>query len=264
MSALEIIQPKRAKKIKAAIFDFDGTLSTLRFGWEEIMLSCLCSVLESEGLYSGERRQELIRFIRETTGVQTVFQMQGFVELLKGWQAKNIKDPWYYKDLYNEALMVMVKGRAQNLMEGKYDPSLYRIEGSIEFLTALSERGIRLFIASGTDHEDVVREVKALGFSPFFRDIKGAPHRKMACPKEAAFEEAVQYCAPGEILMAGDGKVEIALADRKGAWPLGIASNEAERQGVDPVKKERLIAAGAWALTGDFSACTEILEWLSL
>lgn len=266
MNTLEILEQKKAGPVRAAIFDFDGTLSTLRFGWEHIMLDVLMSVLGQGGLNTPDRRLQLEQFIRETTGIQTAFQMQQFTGLLTGWGYANVRDPWYYKDLYNEALMEMVRTRTSALINQKTVPEDYRMAGSVEFLRELADRNIQMFIASGTDHEDVVREVEALGFSPFFRDIKGAPHRKLSCPKEAAFAQAVEDFGftPEEILVVGDGKVEIRLAVEKGAWPLGLASDEARRRGVDPIKKERLIRAKAWAISGDFLCKNEILEWLGL
>ncbi|MGL5722258.1 MAG: HAD family hydrolase [Brevinema sp.] len=266
MSSFNILKQQKGQPIKAAIFDFDGTLSTLRYGWEEIMLGTLCKVLEEANALTDERKKEVLGFIHETTGVQTVFQMQKFEELLAQWGVPNDKDAWFYKDLYNEDLMTMVRTRTQKLLNGQANPGDFRIAGSVEFLQTLADKGVQMFIASGTDHEDVVREVTGLEFLPFFKDIKGAPHRKMSCPKEAAFTYVTQELGihPSQVLIAGDGKVEISLADKHGSWALAIASNEAARQGIDPIKEKRLIEAGAWALSGDFLAKEEILAWLNI
>ena len=66
----------------------------------------------------------------------------------------------------------------------------------------------------------------------------------------------------GELLVIGDGKVEIALGKQSGAFALGAATDEIKRRGVNPVKRKRLLAAGADAIIGDFTCADEILKWL--
>ena len=44
---MEILNNKTTKTpVKAMLFDFDGTISTLRCGWEEVMLPVFCEVLD--------------------------------------------------------------------------------------------------------------------------------------------------------------------------------------------------------------------------
>ena len=44
---LELLHPKHlpSGKIKAAIFDFDGTFSTLRCGWEKVMRKLMLELI---------------------------------------------------------------------------------------------------------------------------------------------------------------------------------------------------------------------------
>jgi phosphoglycolate phosphatase-like HAD superfamily hydrolase len=39
----------------------------------------------------------------------------------------------------------------------------------LEFLKALKQRGIKLYLASGTDRQDVVAESEALGYADLFK-----------------------------------------------------------------------------------------------
>jgi phosphoglycolate phosphatase len=50
----------------------------------------------------------------------------------------------------------------------------------------------------------------------------------------------------------GDGFVEIEDAKSAGGIAVGVASNEATRQGIDTWKRERLIQAGADLIIPDF------------
>jgi len=67
-----------------------------------------------------------------------------------------------------------------------------------------------------------------------------------------------------ELAVIGDGKVEIALGREVGAITLGIASDEENRTGINMVKRERLIKAGAHAIVGDFIDRDLILSWMGL
>ena len=53
-------------------------------------------------------------------------------------------------------------------------------------------------------------------------------------------------------------------AARPARAPLGLASDEAARRGVNPVKRGRLLSAGADAICGDFTELDAILEFLGL
>ena len=63
------------KSVKAVVCDFDGTFSTLRCGWEAVMKRMMMKYLPDETW--------IYEFIGETTGVQTILQMKGFLEELK-------------------------------------------------------------------------------------------------------------------------------------------------------------------------------------
>ena len=67
-----------------------------------------------------------------------------------------------------------------------------------------------------------------------------------------------------DVAVIGDGKVEIALGRAAGARTVGLASDEAQRHGVNPVKRERLIRAGADVIAGDFLDMDELLVFLGL
>ena len=70
--------------------------------------------------------------------------------------------------------------------------------------------------------------------------------------------------AGDRLLVVGDGKVEIALGAACGAYALGAATDETALRGVNPVKRERLVKAGADALIGDFTCLDALKQWLGL
>ena len=262
-SPLEICKnyfPKK-NRIKAIIFDFDGTISTFRHGWELVMEPLMREMIGGGFDDSDELKQMIREYIDSSTGVQTIFQMQWLAARVQefGLNPKP-KDGWWYKDEYNHRLMKQISGRIQSVQNGEVRCENYIMTGAKTFLEELKERGFRLYLASGTDHDDVCREATILGVFELFELVMGAPERKAACPKEAVIRQIMndQQLEGSEMAIVGDGKVEIALAATIGAYALGIASNEDTRQGINSVKRQRLISAGAHAIAGDF-ACKDKL-----
>ena len=125
---------------------------------------------------------------------------------------------------------------------------------------------MKLYVASGTDHPDVLREAGALGLTQYFTQIAGAPVGSESCSKEKVIAQLMEQESLQGALFAviGDGRVEIRLGREAGARTLGLASDEAARRGVNPVKRGRLLSAGADAICGDFTELDAILEFLGL
>ena len=102
------------KAIKAIVCDFDGTFSTLRCGWEGVMRKMMLKYLPGEEKWIDE-------FIGETTGIQTILQMKGFVAELKKRGLLKKKDfptdPWAYKNEYNDMLMASVAKKRQDVID---------------------------------------------------------------------------------------------------------------------------------------------------
>ena len=251
--------------IQAVVMDFDGTFSTLRFGWEATMRKVMLSILGEGCKVTPEIESEVDSYISESTGIQTIMQMKwlaGAVERHCGKAA--VRDIWEYKEAYNRLLMETVEQRKMDVAEGRTPAAKYLIEGALCFLGALKRRGVALYLASGTDESDVRKEADILGVSSFFDGIHGAQVHSEACMKTKVMEELVKTSgiAPERIAIIGDGPVEIALGRKLGTRTIGIASDEAARCGINPVKKKRLENAGAEYITGDFKDVPAMLSYL--
>ncbi len=257
---MEILCPHTSyAPLDAAVFDFDGTLSSLRAGWERVMGPLMCELIPGDP----EEVAALVgAYIDESTGIQTIHQMRWLAEEIarRGGQAG---EPWTYKDEYNRRLMREVQRRRDAVSGGTEPADTYRVRGGIEFLTALKERGVTMYAASGTDTEDVRAEAKVLGLDGFFTEICGAERNTDRCSKEAVLRRLV---TPGSrLLVVGDGKVEIALGREAGALTLGIASQDVPgcaSSEYNMQKYRRLKCAGAHAVAADFTEWREILSWI--
>lgn len=252
--------------IQAMVLDFDGTVSTLRCGWEAVMAPMMEEMICGSHPVTPEIKQMVADYINESTGIQTIHQMKWLAATIgqMGLNPGMPTDPWYYKEEYNRRLMERVSRHLEALQAGTLSADDFLMAGSREFLQALVQRGVRLYVASGTDHPDVVNEATALQLTSFFTQIAGAPVGAESCSKEAVIRRLLEeQDLPGEALaVMGDGKVEIRLGRQFGARTVGIASNETARQGIDATKRERLIAAGAHVIVGDYREPDALLKFL--
>ncbi|MCL2527997.1 MAG: HAD family hydrolase [Defluviitaleaceae bacterium] len=243
--------------VKAVLFDFDGTISTLRHGWENIMEPLMIELLGEES------REKIKTYIDESTGIQTIFQMKWLAEQVQQRKGTAL-DPWEYKAEYNRRLMEMVQDRRTALTNGTASREDYMMAGSEDLLQALTAMGAKVYVASGTDDPDVKAEVEALGLSKYFEKVAGAPLGKENCSKEQVIRDLLNDGIPGnEMAVVGDGKVEIMVGREGGARTLGLASNEAARQGMDPIKRQRLEKAGADLILGDFLDKDRLMQFFT-
>ena len=254
--------------VHAVLFDFDGTISTLRCGWEKVMKPLMLEMISGGLDWDEALEREVDDYINESTGIQTIHQMKWLAETVKarGQNPGASDDPWWYKGEYNRRLMESVSQRVESVKSGLVKRENYMIAGSEAFLKALVERGVKLYVASGTDHPDVLNEVAALGLTEYFTFIAGAPVAAESCSKEKVIADLMEKegLKGEDFAVVGDGKVEIRLGAEVGARTIGLASDEEHLRGVNPVKRERLIKAGADVITGDFMELNELLSFLGL
>lgn len=264
------------RDIRCAIFDHDGTISTLRQGWEEVMEPMMVKAIlgghyetADEGLY--HRVVSRVRaFIDQTTGIQTLSQMQGLVRLVREMglvTEDEILDMHGYKAIYNDALMAMVRVRLARLEKGELSPSDFAMKNAIEFLEALHRGGVKLFLASGTDEADVVREAEAMGYASLFEGrIFGAVGDVTKEAKRMVLERILAEVGDihGRVVTFGDGPVEVRETHVRGGLAVGVASDEVRRFDLNPSKRSRLIRAGASVIIPDFSQLPELLGFLGI
>ena len=258
----------KKKPIRAILFDFDGTISTLRCGWEQVMNPLMTEMISGSHPVTPELQKEVDDYIDASTGIQTIHQMKWLAETVKekGLNPGAPTDPWWYKAEYNRRLKVQIDERLEKLDKGEARADDYLMMGSVSFLKALREKGILIYVASGTDHPDVIHESRALGVFDYFTQINGAPLGSENCSKEKVIAQFIEdeHLAGDEFAVCGDGKVEIRLGKEVGARTIGLASNEKERHGIDETKLRRLRDAGADLITGDFTNPDELFEFLGL
>ncbi len=265
------------RKIEYAVFDHDGTVSTLRRGWEAIMAPLMVRAIlgDSYTKVSDATLRKISEdaqvFIDKTTGIQTIRQMEGLVRLVRDYgyvPEKQILNAKGYKKAYLDELNILIDERVALLANGRRDVADYTMKGSVEMLKALRERGVTLFLASGTDEDYVRKEAYDLGYGDLFNGgIFGAGDDVKVEPKKIVLDMIIKKIGLDKvdnIVTFGDGPVEIRETVKRGALAVGIASNEEQRFGLNEVKRTRLMLAGAHLIIPDFSELPKLLKALHL
>ena len=273
----ELCEPGILEKlghIRYAVFDHDGTISSMRQGWEEVMEPVMMKSILGEqfetidpGTY--DKILEIVReFIQKTTGIQTIYQMEGLATLVRefGYVPEDqILDKFQYKQLYNDGLMEMVNKRMDKLASGELGQEDFTMKGAVAFLYELKERGVKMYLASGTDVDDVKNEAKMLGYADLFDGgIYGALKEYTKFSKKMIIEQIIRdnNLNGHELAVFGDGPDEIREGRRAGGLSVGITSNELQRFGHNPAKRPRLVKAGAQLLIPDFSQYKKLVSLL--
>lgn len=266
---IEILRPDfRRGDFKAAMFDFDGTLSLIRRNWPQVMIPMMVDVLVETG--TSEGRDELAvkveEFVMKLNGRQTIYQMIQLADEVRA-RGGQPREPLDYKEQYNNLLWAQMSGRVNGLKDGSVTPESLTVPGSRALLEALRDRGITLYLASGTDLKYVQDEVKALELDEFFGPhIYGALDDYQNFSKKMIVDRIINDAnvAPHQLLGFGDGFVEIQEIHKAGGVAIGVASEEETRQGVNLWKRGRLVPAGADLIIGDYRALDELLAVLGL
>ncbi len=253
---------------RAAIFDFDGTLSLIRRNWQDVMIPMMVDILTATG--TRETRQQLQdhveNYVMRLNGRQTIYQMMQLAEEVKkrGQQPQAAID---YKNQYHDLLWVKVSARIEALQMGQLTQEELTVPGSRSLLSALAQQNLTLYLASGTDLHYVQQEVELLGLSSFFGPrIHGALEDYKRFSKAIIVERIISETglAGNQLVGFGDGFVEIEEVKKVGGLAIGVASDENTCRGINPWKRERLIRAGADIIIGNYQRCEELLELIGL
>ena len=265
-TTIEIIRSDLPRgRMRTALFDFDGTLSLNREGWQGVMIPMMVEILLETPQHEGEEelRAVVTEYVERLTGEQTIYQMIQLAEEVARRGGQPL-DPVAYKLQYHDRLWQRIAGRVVALKAGQIAPDDLLVPGARVFLEALRARGVTCYLASGTDEPFVRDEVNALGLADYFAGIYGARDDYLRATKKRVIEHILRRhdLAGGEFVAFGDGYVEIENAKSAGGLAVGVASDEVERRGVNAWKRERLIRAGADVIVPDFREHEKLIAYL--
>ncbi len=262
-----ILRPTFAPRpgISHVLFDFDGTLSLIRQGWPEVMVPMFTEVLPALlGETEADRGRLAFEDIMRLNGKQTIYQMMQLAARIRE-RGGEAKEPLWYKHEYLRRLDLRIKDRIDGLRQGTISADDLLVHGARRLLENLKDRGLPVYLASGTDEIFVKQEAELLGLTPYFgRRIYGAQDDFKTFSKKLVIARIIRENGiRGEQLLSfGDGYVEIENTREAGGLAVAVASDEANNGSgrMDEWKRERLSGAGADVVIPDFRDAAPLLE----
>jgi phosphoglycolate phosphatase-like HAD superfamily hydrolase len=255
-----------AKHARVCLFDFDGTISLIRSGWLDVMIPMMVDILLD--LKTGETAEQLRTvvedYVARLTGKQTMYQMIEFAEQIRARGGSPL-DPLEYKKMYLDRLHERIRYRLEELREARVSPEKYLVPGSRELIEALKERGLKLYLASGTDQEYMREEAQLLDVARYFDGgVYGALDDYKSFSKKILIQQVIASaeCRGDQFLCFGDGYVEIENVKEVGGVAVGVATDEPECRTVDEWKRKRLAGVGADFIVPNFLCRQELLHAL--
>ncbi len=265
--SIEYLHPAaNASQARVALFDFDGTVSLIRSGWVEVMTPMMVEILLE--LQTGEPEAELRSLVEEyvgrLTGRQTMYQM---IELCRQIELRGGKplEPLAYKRLYYQRLDGLIAGRLEGLGRGRMAPDEMIVPGGRRLLEALRRRGLKMYLASGTDQPYMREEARLLQVDHYFDGgVFGALDDYRSFSKKILIERIIRESEyrGSEFLGFGDGYVEIENIKEVGGAAVGLATDEPLCVQIDETKRRRLAASGADWIIPNYNCYDELMAAL--
>jgi len=265
--SIDIANPNAPRgRFRFALFDFDGTISLIREGWPGVMIPYFVEeILKTPRHEAPDKVETVVReFVERLNGKQTIYQCFQLAEEVEK-RGGRPKEALEYKHEYLARLWERIEHRVTGLKSGAIQSDSMLLRGSRAFLQALKSKGIELYLASGTDLKYVEDEANALQVDQFFRPhIYAALDKFQDFSKQMIIEKLLHDngLKGPELLVVGDGYVEIENGKAAGGFALGVASDEANPGGLDEWKRKRLLGAGADAIVRDYSQLDNLMAYL--
>ncbi|MCL2833142.1 MAG: HAD hydrolase-like protein [Treponema sp.] len=250
-----------------ALFDFDGTISLIREGWQKIMIPYFTEELaacpDAAKIPTDEITKTARDFIYKLTGKQTIYQCIELAERVARLGGKP-REPLEYKNEYLRRLDLRIADRIAELEANPSAAAKHVVPGSFDILRALQEHNVKMYLASGTDEKYVFKEAALLGVDKYFTGIYGARDDYKTFSKKMVIDRIIKEnnLHGRELLGFGDGYVEIENVKEAGGFACGVATDEVNRSGVDQWKRGRLKETGADIIIPDFTGTPELVNYL--
>ncbi len=265
-TSVEIVDPPPRGSVRHAIFDWDGTLSYMRDGWQDFMVPMMVEVLEE--CPRAEARETLERlvidFVDHLTGKQTIYQMIRLAEEVER-RGGTPRPPIEYKDEYYRRLNEHILERYDRIRAGERAADEFLVDGARRFLELARARDIRCYLASGTDVEYIAEEARLVGLE---QEFDGGIHGALPNYEDFSKAKVIRDIITAndlhgpELMVVGDGYVEIENGRDVGAVRLGLVTEERNRYHMNENKRERLVRAGAQLIASDLGEGEAVLDYL--
>ncbi len=244
------------------MFDFDGTLSLIRSGWQQVMSDLMVETLAQTPLPEtpAKLRRAANDYIARSTGQPTIDQMAWLAAAVerRGGAAVSAAE---YKRRFDAGMHDRIDERLSSLRTGTREPDALLVPDARALLDELQQRSIPMALISGTDRNHLYQETSALQITTYFGEhIYGPGEHDPAFSKPKAIAGLLtEYGIPGTALVAfGDGPAETAATHAVEGLAIGVALDEEHGLRLDPHKRAALIEAGASMIIPHFGEYTQL------
>jgi phosphoglycolate phosphatase-like HAD superfamily hydrolase len=266
--SIEVVNKEAPRgSFRFAVFDFDGTISLIREGWQQIMIPYFADELAACPGAKNTPKEELFEtardFVYMLTGKQTIYQCIELAERISSLGGTPL-EPLEYKAEYHRRLELRIANRVDELKKNPAAAAKHIVPGSFDILEALQKKGVTMYLASGTDEKYVVEEAALLQVENYFAGIYGAQDDYKNFSKKMIIDRIIREnnLHGEELLGFGDGYVEIENIKGAGGFACGVATDEVKRRGVDEWKQKRLKNSGADIIIPDFTDTPHLMDYL--
>ena len=174
-------------------------------------------------------------------------------------------DPLEYKRIYLDRLWARIRHRVEALKAGQLAPDEWMVPGGRAMLEALRARQRALLpgFAAPTSRTCSTRRPRSSS-RPILPASTARGTTTRASPRRSSSSASSPrtHLSGPEFVAFGDGFVEIEDSKHVGGIAVGVASDEANRSGVDAWKRNRLIEAGADVIVPDFREHEALIAYL--
>jgi len=216
------------------------------------------------GETEADLRKLVLDDIMRLNGKQTIYQMIQLAERIRQ-RGGQPREPLWYKHEYLRRLGARISARLTGLRTGAISSDDLLVWGSRALLEVLSRRGLKLYLASGTDEIFVKQEAELLDLTRYFGPrIYGAQDDYKTFSKKMVIDRILRenQIEGAQLLAFGDGYVEIENTKQAGGLAVAVASDEANNGSgrMDEWKRQRLLEVGADVVIPDYRDAGVLLQ----
>ena len=243
----EAIRSPLLRPLKAAFFDYDGTISLIVDGWQELFLDIFRETLNRMPGGNSVSESRIREIIDHNNGKQSLAQAESLAEEVRKLGGTPLA-PQVYLDDYFDRLNKLSQPRIAEVKAGNRNK--YLVPGVCDLLATLKKHGIVICLASGSP-ENVVRDgLDMFGLTEYF---DGGIHgvrlgRNDFCKADILDRFLKRHGFQGdEVVGFGDGVAEIGDVHNVGGLAVGIVRIESPNG-----PRNSLIEAGADWIISDY------------
>ena len=259
---IEWMNPTRPQRnFRAAMFDFDGTLSLIREGWSGIMADIGTEAFTAQNVRKDSLEVERNRLedgVLRLSGRPSIDQMR-YLEAEGIARGAIGLDPLVMLEEFQRRLHARIADRIADLKAGRVPSHEWAVPGTHALLDFLRAKGVALHLASGTVIHYVRAEAALLGVDHYFGERIYAPSGEVATFRKRDVVARIldeQQIRGEELIGFGDGYSETVEVKAVGGTAIGVASREKVGAGPHPMKRKMLVELGADAIVADYAGHT--------